>query len=407
MYRPFRHLLAASAIALACVRTPPEDALRPLAPDPLDAGAFPVDSARAVPIASGVAHRYYWMPQGPWAVHVLDIDRSACWTLDAAKGADGAIGRARTSDIVSNAANDAGRGVVAAVNADFFLFSPPGVPTGAHVEHGVVITGPIARPVLAIDSAGTITIDTLSSPGWLELPRYATEITGWNRPLAGGLSLFDASWGARTDSSTGAVEVTVSSRGRGVVVAVDTLPSGVDIPRNGIVLVAGRASPALVRMQLAALQPGTDTVSTSIALAPFHPRAAVGGFPILVRRGAEVARLDSAGGAGFGPARHPRTAVGTSRNGARILLVVVDGRQPPYSAGLTLRELARFMLALGAEDAINLDGGGSTAMAVVRRGRRPQVGVVNRPSDQQGERAVGNALLVARGACDEQREPER
>ena len=401
MHPSRRPLIIIAGLVCACTRAPRADALHAITPDPLDPRAFTVDSSRATAIAPGVAYRYYWMSEGPWAVHVLDVDRVACWTLDVAKGAPGAVGRAQTSEIVSRDASDA----IAGVNADFFLFSPPGLPTGVHVEDGRLIAGPIARPALAIDSAGAVRIDTLSSPGWLELPRYATEITGWNRPLAGALSLFDAGWGARTDSSTGAVEVIVSSRGRGVVIAVDTLPSGVDIPPDGIVLVAGRAAPALVRTQLAALRPGMDTVSTSIALAPFHPRAALGGFPILLRRGTEVPGLDSAGSASFGPVRHPRTAVGITREGQRHLLVVVDGRQAPYSVGMTLRELARLMLALGAEEAINLDGGGSTAMAIARSSRRRAVRVVNRPSDQQGERAVGNALLVVRGACDEQREP--
>ena len=384
-------------IALGCASGVRGTAIA-VVPDPLDRAAITVDSARAALAAPGVVHRYYWMREGPWAVQVLDIDRAACWTLEAAKGTTSAIGRTPTSAIVAQGAQDPTMRAIAGVNADFFLFTPPGVPTGAHVEDGRVVAGPIARPVLAIDSAGVIIIDTLSSPGWLETPRYATEITGWNRPLARGLALFDGTWGARTDSSTGAVEVVVSARGRGIVIVVDTLTPGVGIPRDGVVLVAGRASPAIVRQQLAALRSG-DTLTTAIALAPFHPRSAVGGFPILVRDGGEVPGLDSAGGPGFGPVRHPRTAVGIAERGRRVFLVVVDGRQPPYSAGMTLRELARLVLALGAEEAINLDGGGSTAMAITRPGRRPDVHVVNRPSDEQGERAVGNALLVVRDSC--------
>ena len=67
--------------------------------------------------------------------------------------------------------------------------------------------------------------------------------------------------------------------------------------------------------------------------------------------------------------------------------MTVDGRRPGWSAGVTLPEAARLMRALGARDALNLDGGGSTAMTV--RGR-----VVNRPSDLSGERPVSNAVVV-------------
>jgi hypothetical protein len=86
--------------------------------------------------------------------------------------------------------------------------------------------------------------------------------------------------------------------------------------------------------------------------------------------------------------RHPRTGIGVTSRGA-ILLVTVDGRQPKRSVGMTLGDFARLFRRLGATDAINLDGGGSTTMAI--RGR-----VVNRPSDRGGERRVGSVILVRR-----------
>jgi exopolysaccharide biosynthesis protein len=82
--------------------------------------------------------------------------------------------------------------------------------------------------------------------------------------------------------------------------------------------------------------------------------------------------------------RAPRTAVGLTQDG-RILLVVVDGRQA-LSKGMSLLELALFLRELGAVNAMNLDGGGSSEMIV--KGR-----IVNKPSDGK-ERRVGNALAV-------------
>ncbi|NJD19939.1 MAG: phosphodiester glycosidase family protein, partial [Gemmatimonadetes bacterium] len=78
----------------------------------------------------------------------------------------------------------------------------------------------------------------------------------------------------------------------------------------------------------------------------------------------------------------------------RLWLVVVDGRQAPHSLGMTLPELTELLEALGAEEALNLDGGGSSVMVV--RGA-----VHNRPSDEAGERAVVNALALVRdpAAC--------
>lgn len=96
--------------------------------------------------------------------------------------------------------------------------------------------------------------------------------------------------------------------------------------------------------------------------------------------------LDLSFGFAWSNVRQPRTLAGIDRHG-RLLLVTVDGRQPGVSDGFTLAEAARFMRSLGAVQALNLDGGGSTAMAVDGT-------LVNVPSDAAGERAVGDTVQV-------------
>ena len=91
----------------------------------------------------------------------------------------------------------------------------------------------------------------------------------------------------------------------------------------------------------------------------------------------------------------PRTAVGLDKNSRRLIIVVVDGRQPGYSEGATLVELAELLSAKGAFYAMNLDGGGSTTMAV--EGKNGKSRVLNSPIDQHipgRERAVGNHLGI-------------
>lgn len=66
---------------------------------------------------------------------------------------------------------------------------------------------------------------------------------------------------------------------------------------------------------------------------------------------------------------HPRTAIALSIDGLKMWLVVIDGRQPGYSEGTTLDELAAFLVELGADIALNLDGGGSTSMVMVGQKR--------------------------------------
>lgn len=116
---------------------------------------------------------------------------------------------------------------------------------------------------------------------------------------------------------------------------------------------------------------------------------AVGGFPDLIDAGARVADLEVESRPTFAAVRHPRTAVGFDSTTETVWLVVVDGRQSPHSAGMTLPELATLFEALGTDEALNLDGGGSSALVV---GDAP----VNRPSDATGERAVVNALALVR-----------
>jgi exopolysaccharide biosynthesis protein len=88
--------------------------------------------------------------------------------------------------------------------------------------------------------------------------------------------------------------------------------------------------------------------------------------------------------------RHPRTAAGLTADGQTLLLVVVDGRQPDWSIGMTLPELGELLIELGAGDAVNLDGGGSSSFMYAPPGGAP---LVNRPSDGRW-RPVGASLGV-------------
>ena len=95
--------------------------------------------------------------------------------------------------------------------------------------------------------------------------------------------------------------------------------------------------------------------------------------------------------------RHPRTAVGFDESGTRAYFVVVDGRQT-HSTGMNLYELGELMAQLGADDAINLDGGGSSEM-VARIPGDAGTTILNSPSDGY-ERADANGLglFVAAGS---------
>jgi exopolysaccharide biosynthesis protein len=121
---------------------------------------------------------------------------------------------------------------------------------------------------------------------------------------------------------------------------------------------------------------------------------AVSGWPMVVDDCEPVARLP--GSDHFTRAPHPRSAVGLSADRKQLFLVVADGRREGVP-GLTLPELANLLDALGACTALNLDGGGSSAMWVRDR-------IVNQPSDLV-ERPVANHLAVIAAAAPTDPEP--
>jgi exopolysaccharide biosynthesis protein len=118
----------------------------------------------------------------------------------------------------------------------------------------------------------------------------------------------------------------------------------------------------------------------------------IGGFPLLLEGGARVGDLEVTERPSFAAERHPRTAVGFDADEDLLWVIVVDGRQPGLSVGMSLPELAGLFEALGVENAMNLDGGGSTVMVLGEA-------AVSSPSDAEGERPVVNALGIFRDAA--------
>jgi hypothetical protein len=255
-----------------------------------------------------------------------------------------------------------------------------------HIQFGVTRAG---RPVM-----GRFLLDAMV---WVR--GVATPVLTVNlRPTATfeGTTLYTPRFGTETprDTLRAVTEVSMTAAGRHGDTLVyirhgTVLPtSGTIIPRDGAVLSAYGARSGALR----AMGEG-DTVRVLLATRPRLPplQLLVGGWPRLLEDGHSVA--------GDAPtlegtisrnaeARHPRTAIGISRDSTTVMLLTVDGRSE-NSGGMTLTELAAAMRRLGAWQAMNFDGGGSTSMVV--RGV-----LMNVPSDSTRERAVGSALLVVR-----------
>ncbi len=132
-------------------------------------------------------------------------------------------------------------------------------------------------------------------------------------------------------------------------------------------------------------RPGTPATLEG-ASAPWLVEDAVGAGPVVVSNGqVDVMTNEEVFFGSAIPDTHPRTAAGITADG-ELLLVLVDGRQP-LSRGVTLEELAALMVDIGAEKALNLDGGGSSSLVVNGK-------LLNRPSGRTLERQVMSAIGV-------------
>lgn len=117
---------------------------------------------------------------------------------------------------------------------------------------------------------------------------------------------------------------------------------------------------------------------------------ALGGRQILMEAGQPINFTDTR--------LEPRTAVGVSRDGKKVYLLVVDGRRSSYSVGASYDFLVKVFRCFDVYEAINLDGGGSSTFLVKNASASKGFETRNRPTDGTGDRAVPNGLAVVRGS---------
>jgi hypothetical protein len=372
------------------------------------------DTIVARELAPGVEYRHFTDRRGPLIAHLIRIDlRRSDLELRHVRARDQLKGRETVSSMVRRGTAMGRDTILAAVNADFFDLR-----TG-ETENNQVLGGEWWKGLkvtdspydtydnvhiqFALDAARHPFIDRyiLDGKAWDRSPT-ATPITTVNRNPSGmpeGVALYTSRFGTATprDTARPTVEapmIAVGHRGDTLVfVRRGELrsASGSSIPAGGATL-AGYGDRA---KEVGAMADG-DTIRIVLATLPRSPFGAplsliVGGWPRILRDGENVA-LESATVEGTisrnAEARHPRTAVGFSRDSTTLFLLAIDGRSE-RSVGVTLIELAAMLRQLGAWQAMNFDGGGSTTMVVGGV-------VVNAPSDPTGEREVGSALAVVR-----------
>ena len=357
-------------------------------------------------VAPGVRRMHIVEREGPWTIDVVTVDLRQCGCeFRQVRARDSVAGREKLTSMVARQKEGAGA-VLAAINADFFNL------TTGESENNVVIGGEWwkgnrgtdnTRSQFGVSAEGKPLIDRFTLHGTAIRRRAAFPVTAVNFfPRAGEQTvLFTPRYGRTpVDSSRPRAELflrRVGARGDTAIfvqVGGQLKPIGGNaVPFDGAILTTVGPRATLVGQFL-----DGDTIRVVLRAAGsrgdgprYSPQLLIGGWPRILRAGRNVAGeapWDEATGSSNAEVRHPRSAIGFNRDSSQVFLVSVDGRQAA-SVGMTLIELADLMKDLGAWDALNFDGGGSTTLVV--KGT-----IVNHPSDAVGEREIANALLVVR-----------
>lgn len=334
----------------------------------------------------------YITPNGNFSVNMLEADIGTEFLKIEASHGNGTItNKPVTAQALQKNTN--GRRVIGAVNGDFFDMSLiKGLTYSTSIIDGEIKAAVPKCTVLGVNEDGSVFIDTLNMKGTVTFKDRQGPIDMVNKlRWSNQAIIFTPAFGKATSNTvTGAdivvrgVELPIKANKiyTGVIDKIVSNANSTEIPADGVVIsVQGSA----INMFTGAA-PG-DTVSFSINSDKPNIRYAVAGFPRLIKDGKVSPEIESRGDA---KERHPRTAVGIKDN--KLYLVTVDGRQPGVSEGMTLYEFTELLLAQGIENAVNLDGGGSTTMAVRKQGDAV-IKLANVPSDGR-ERYVGNSIQI-------------
>jgi Phosphodiester glycosidase/Calcineurin-like phosphoesterase len=273
---------------------------------------------------------------------------------------------------------------VAAVNGDFFDINNSGAALGIGVHGGQLVQSPTAgwSNAVGFSAEGIGRILQVGFDGTATWDGGSAAVTQFNnRVQSGGIGLLTPLWGSYTRQRAvdGASDVTEVTLADGVVTAVASAAGSGQIPA-GTTILLGREAGAVALRSLA--------VGTHVSVA-YQPKtsdgaplyAAIGGNYLLVKDGVPQDFSDVALAA--------RSAVGFNREGTKMYLLTIDGKQV-NSAGVTLTQWAKMVADFGAYTALNIDGGGSSTL-LARKPGETDLTLENSPSDGS-ERAVANGL---------------
>jgi large repetitive protein len=355
------------------------------------------------PLAQGLEYRHDVRPAGPLSIHALRIDRRRNdWELHTGLGQGTVFGVEPLDGIVRRTASALGKPAVAAINGDFFVIQQgpyQGDPRGIQIVEGELVSRPSGN-AFWVAADGSLHIGPVASKLHVVWPDGRTETAmGLNEARDDDLVvLYTPKLCIRANDTPKQPPGTRTRGGTELVIeGVEGLPwlpicvatsytGRVAEVRNGgdTPMSPGRMVLSVGQKKLSALpsiKPG-NTLQLIIQTEPDlrGVKVAVGAGRILVQDGKSP---------DVGPAnqpRHPRSMIGWNRK--YVYFIVIDGRQPGVSVGMSYPEMAVLAREYDCANAIELDGGGSSTLWAIGK-------TWNSPSDGK-PRAIANGLILFR-----------
>jgi len=313
--------------------------------------------------------------------------------LDVHHALDKAIGLETTSSIARR------KGAIAAINAGFFRLDKSiwaGDSAGILQVDGKLLSESNGMRIELLLGNGPqrteVFLARLGIEQQIELGNEIFQAVGLNRERReSDLVIYTPEFDRSTLTNSMGVECVVL---RSRIVNVRDRLGNSQIPIGGFVISASgnfreRVLKLVRKNMLVSLPTLGNAIPNSVYLALLKDKKnwdITNGVPQLIKNGKiDITWEQEQASKSFVETRHPRTAVAKLKDG-KFLMLTADGRSEA-SAGVDLYDLAKYMLDFGAVDAMNLDGGGSTTMFLDGK-------VVNKPSDKEGERKIGDAIVV-------------
>jgi hypothetical protein len=349
------------------------------------------DTVNVKHVGVGIIHTEIHEGSNPWTIDVLEIDLSNSYNkIESVKSQNKLLGNQTVSQMAI-LRDSSGHTVVGAINGDFYASG--GIPIGKQIINGQMLKQNSYYSSFGISKDNKPSLGLSNYNGVLFTNNSSHNVHDVNNIRKENyLVLYNSYYGNTTGSNQFGTEINlrpltewiVNDTVYCIVEDVEFNVGNMSISNGNAVLSGHGTSAQFLTDNVIA----GDTVKLLLEFTSMRPKLnqLIGGYPKIINNGSNYVQqgYNQEGGPPHTFERHPRTAIGFSEDSTKVYFITVDGRG--YSVGMTLNELADFMIEIGVHHGLNLDGGGSTTMWVRNK-------IVNNPSDGI-ERAVGNGMLV-------------